>query len=206
MMMPPGTPADLLRLIAYHPLAWIVSHTDGGFDATPLPLLAETGMDGELVSLLGHYARRNPQVGQLRAAPRALILFSGPHGYVSPELVSQPQWAPTWNYAVAAIAVDVEFVAEETAGAVGELVDTMEASRRAPWSMDQVGDRLEPMMAQIIAFRAHVRHVDARFKLGQDERPDVFNDILRGLAIQGDAALAQWMRDFNAERLQDQGA
>ena len=203
MMMPPGTPADLLRLIAYHPLAWIVSHTDGGFDATPLPLLAETGMDGELVSLLGHYARRNPQVGQLRAAPRALVLFSGPHGYVSPELVSQPQWAPTWNYAVAAIAVDVEFVAEETAGAVGELVDTMEASRRAPWSMDQVGDRLEPMMAQIIAFRAHVRHVDARFKLGQDESLRSLSEILQGI---DSPELAQWMRDFNAERLQDQGA
>ena len=202
MKLPSGTTADLLRLIAWHPLAWIVSDSSAGFDATPLPLLAETGADGELVALLGHYARSNPQVAALQAAPRALILFTGPQGYVSPELISQAHWAPTWNYAVAVIAAEIEFVAEETVSAVEQLVDTMEADRAAPWTMDRVGDRLDPMMRRIIAFRAHVRAVDARFKLGQDESLQSVSEIIQGIG----EPLAQWMRDFNAERLQEQDA
>ena len=53
----PRSHADLIRLIADHPLAWVVSQD---FQATPLPLIAETDMSGAIVSLLGHFARRNP--------------------------------------------------------------------------------------------------------------------------------------------------
>lgn len=55
----PGDPADISRLIADHPLAWVVSRN---FHSSPLPLLAETGADGQVLALFGHCARRNPLV------------------------------------------------------------------------------------------------------------------------------------------------
>ena len=76
----PRSDADLVRLIEEYPLAWVVSRGDAGFGATPLPLLGETNAAGRIVSLFGHFALSNPQVAQLRAAPAATILFSGPHG------------------------------------------------------------------------------------------------------------------------------
>lgn len=85
MSFTPKSHADVLALIAEHPLAWVVSRD---FDATPLPLLAELDEEGRLRSLIGHYARRNPQVAALRRDCRALILFNRPQGYVSPTLVS----------------------------------------------------------------------------------------------------------------------
>src|ERR1700674_99054 len=108
MSFEPRSEADILLLIEDYPLAWVVCVGDAGFGATPLPLLAETNLAGRISALFGHFAVSNPQVGLLRAAPQATILFTGPHGYISPELVTQPGWAPTWNYVTAQFDVEVE--------------------------------------------------------------------------------------------------
>ena len=203
MKFPSGSDQDLLRLIGEYPLAWLVSARDGHFQAVPLPLLAETNGSGELVSLLGHCSRTNPQVEHLRADPRALVLFSGPQGYLSPSLVRNPTWVPTWNYAVAAIEVDVTFVEEETRASVVQLSDAMEAELADPWTIERAGPRVEPMLNRIIAFRATVRAVQASFKLGQDETMEALTDLISGT---DNASLADWMTRFNAERLSQGGA
>ncbi|PZQ51025.1 MAG: FMN-binding negative transcriptional regulator [Novosphingobium pentaromativorans] len=202
MKFPSGSAQDLLKLIGDHPLAWLVSAREGRFQAIPLPLLAETDSSGELVSLLGHCSRSNAQVAYLRENPQALVLFSGPHGYLSPSLVSNPTWVPTWNYAVAAIEVDVTFVEEETRESVVRLSDAMEAGLEDPWTIDRAGPRVGPMLERIVAFRADVRSVWASFKLGQDETLEALNELISGTS---DRALADWMTRFNAERL-PQGA
>ncbi len=127
MSFEPRTEADLLQLIAEYPLAWVVSVGGAGFGATPLPLLAEPDAAGTIVSLLGHFALSNPHVAMLRTAPQATVLFMGPNGYLSPELVSKPDWAPTWNYATAQFDVEIELRPQENARALEQLVDWMVA-------------------------------------------------------------------------------
>ncbi|MEP6907480.1 MAG: FMN-binding negative transcriptional regulator, partial [Pseudoxanthomonas sp.] len=72
------TQDDLVALIAAQPLAWLVSA--GGDDAasTPLPLRAGFDAQGRLVSLLGHFAKRNPHVLRLQRDPLAQVLVMGP--------------------------------------------------------------------------------------------------------------------------------
>ena len=148
MSFEPRSEADLVRLIDEYPLAWVVSiGGTAGLGATPLPLLAETDAAGKINSLLGHFALSNPQVAQLRADPRAKVLFSGPHGYISPELVSQPGWAPTWNYATAQFDVEVEFRPQENDIALERLVTRMERGRREPWTIAKMGERYASMEA-----------------------------------------------------------
>lgn len=180
----PAHADDPARLIAAYPLGWLVS---ASFNASPLPLIAETGADGAVVSLFGHCARSNPLVADFRADPKGLILFNGPHGYVSPDLVSKPDWAPTWNYAVLRYRVEVELVEGETRDAIERLVDAMEGGN---WSPERVGPRYETMLAHIVAFRAHVRSADPVFKLGQDESAAGFAEIAQG---HPDRVLAEWM-------------
>jgi transcriptional regulator len=189
--------ADLVRLVEEFPLAWVVSRGEAGFGATPLPLLGETDRAGRIVSFFGHFALANPQVAQLRAAPAATLLFSGPQGYISPESVSQPGWAPTWNYAVAQFDVNVEFLPQENDQALERLVRKMEADRRDPWQISRMGQRYAQMVQRIIAFRAHVRSSRGRFKLGQDESAQTLHELLTTLP---DPELVRWMRDFNAAR------
>jgi len=196
MNFEPRSDANLVRLIAEYPLAWVVSSGAAGFRATPLPLLGETDAAGRVVALFGHFALANPHVAQLRASPGATILFTGPHGYISPELVSQPQWAPTWNYAIAQFDVEVEFVPHQNDLALTRLVRKMEAGRREPWTIAQLGARYAQMLPRIIAFRAHVRTARGRFKLGQDETARSRAEVIAAL---GETDLAQWMRYFNTE-------
>lgn len=196
----PRNARDLVRLIAEYPLAWVVSKNDSagscGFGATPLPLLGETDAQGRIVSLLGHFALSNPHVAMLRASPQATILFTGPHGYISPEAVSRPGWAPTWNYAIAQFDVDIQFMPQENDLALESLVTKMEADRREPWTISRMGERYAQMAQRIVAFRGHVRTGRGRFKLGQDETPQTLAEILTEV---NDPALLRWMKDFNAD-------
>jgi transcriptional regulator len=202
MDFPSGTPADLARLVADYPLAWLVNSGAHGFFATPLPLVAE--LDGQRACRRADRPLFAPQRASRRLAgrSRAQVLFMGPQGYVSPALVSRPQWAPTWNFAVAVFAVTVAFDDPGTMPAVRRLTDHVEAQEQ-PWRIEQAGDRLPHLMARIIGFRATVTASDARFKLGQEENLPELLEILSGHA---DPALVGWMRRLNADRLHEQVA
>jgi transcriptional regulator len=127
-----------------------------------------------------------------------LVLFQGPQGYISPGWVRDRTWGPTWNYAQLRIEAEVRFDPDGGDAALAALVQAMEAGRDAPWRVDALGSRYRPMEQAIIAFRARITALRGRFKLGQDERPEILADILARLP---DPALARWMRRFNKGRL-----
>jgi transcriptional regulator len=181
---------DVADLIDRHPLAWVVSAFPD-FRATPLPLLADCDQTGRVTALIGHFAAANAQVEQLRAHPRALFLFNGPQAYVSPGLLTTSDWAPTWNYAAVRIVARVELDEALNDLALKRLVARMERESSDPWDVGALGERYETMKRHIIAFRATILLIEPGFKLGQDERSDVFEEIV---ARHPDSALVQWMR------------
>lgn len=187
MTFAPRRPRDIVALIDRNPLAWVVSRD---FDATLLPLLAECDAAGTLTSLLGHYPWRNPQVAAFGADGSALILFGGPQGYVSPTLVSEPAWGPTWNYAALRIVADVEFVPAETETALRRLSGHMEPD--GAWRVEAMGTRFHRLATKVVAFRATILSCEATFKLGQDESDEAFADIVGRHA---DAGLVRAMQD-----------
>jgi transcriptional regulator len=186
---------DVAELIAAYPLAWIVS---GGTDfaATVMPMLLDLDPAGRPVSLTGHFPKSNPHFQRLRDDPRALFLFQGPHGYLSPALVSARTWAPTWNFATVRITAEVAFDDTLTFDAIERLVTHMEAGRPEPWSTAAMGARYERLRKSVIGFRAPILSLAARFKLGQDEQPAVLAEIVEHL---DDGGLAQWMRRLNPD-------
>lgn len=187
----PRSPSDIARLVAEYPLCWVVSGSSEDRHATPLPLLGETDGDGRVHSLLGHMARSNPQQAALEKDPRATVLCMGPQNYISPRIVSNPTWGPTWNYAVCRFEVDVRFAPDENDTALWRLAAALEGNGEGAWTPDRMGPRYEQLKPRIVAFHARVRETHARFKLGQDESEAVFGEIVDGLA---DPTLAEWMR------------
>ena len=195
----PERVAELLRTQAF---GWIVSLDRASPHATALPLRAGLAADGTVASLRGHFARANPHVEALRRDPRALILMLGPHGYVSPSWFEDRTQAPTWNYASAQFLVEVRFQEDEAAlrEVVDDLVEAMEAGRPNAWRTADMGERYERLARGIIAFQAEVLDSRAVFKLGQDERDDVYGEILAGLSGTGAHELESWMRALNPGR------
>ena len=177
-------------LIARHPLAWIVSR---GFNASVLPLLGEYDSAGRLTAVVGHCARSNPLVADFSADPLGLILFNGPAGFIPTRLVSNSDWAPTWNLAVLRLKVTVAWVPEETKALVNRLLDHLEGQAPERWSMDMLGARRDQMLSRIIGFRARVDAMKPHYKLGQDEHPETFREIVDH---HPDRDLVAWMEAF----------
>jgi transcriptional regulator len=187
--------ADVIDLIREYPLAIMVSLAKQGFSSTPLPMLPETDENGRLVRLLGHMSLANKQHQELRTRGDACFLFQGPHSYVSPTLVPDRSWAPTWNYALVRVNAVVHFRPDQNDNALRQLVACMEAGKEDAWAVEELGERYQQLSRHITAFHAEVTSVEATFKLGQEEKPVMFESMLEGL---NHPELERWMQRFRA--------
>lgn len=191
------------HLIQEAPLGWLVSLNLTAPLASPIPMQAATDDAGELTELRGHLARRHPLVDRFRQTGRALALFMGPQGYISPSWMADRTQAPTWNYASVQCVVDVVLLDDDqiTESDLRDLVAQQEAGRDQAWSVDDMGLRYQRLASGIIGFRAKVVTHSHKFKLGQDERDDVYGDITAALAGQAHSeTLLRWMQAFNPGR------
>jgi transcriptional regulator len=198
----PASEAEVTRLVHENPLAWVVTMTDADFRATALPLRPIVGEDPSVSAFQGHFARSNDHVNMLRDHPRALLLFMGVNGYVSPSWMHDRTQAPTWNYASAQFLVDIEFI-DDVSGrdaVLEDLVNTMETGRENAWSAAEMGARYAILANRIVAFRANIVQRRVKLKLGQDERDDVYGDICAAMDASGNSKLCTWMRRANTHR------
>jgi transcriptional regulator len=76
----------------------------------------------------------------------------------------------------------------------------MEAGRPDAWAMAEMGERYARLAQGVTALRGRITATRATFKLGQDEAPKDFAQLLAGLAGGGEHELVAWMRDFAAPR------
>lgn len=194
--------SDQHRLFDEYPFAQLVSKSDDGLLATPLPLLVLREPDSSL-TVLGHLAKANPHAAALAKDPQALVIFTGPHGYLSPSWLSDRTQAPTWNYATAHLKVCVELLPGIPAAkaAVEMLTAAMEKGRPNAWSPNDMAERYDRLLPHVVAFRASVLSINAKFKLGQNERPDVLEESLTGIAATSAQDLYRYMAHANRHRL-----
>jgi predicted FMN-binding regulatory protein PaiB len=110
--------------------------------------------------------------------------------------------APTWNFETAHLVVDVAFAEHENemAKAIELLLDAVEGEAPARWRSHELGDRYDRLLRGVIGFRARVVETRIKFKLGQNERDDVFADLVAGLQRTGNTPLAHAMARANGHR------
>src|SRR5688572_11201734 len=92
-------PEQLFALMRQHSFATLVTAgSDGVPFATHLPFLVEpeAAPHGRLCA---HMARPNPHWRGFSEDREALVIFQGPHAYVSPTWYATSPQVPTWNYA-----------------------------------------------------------------------------------------------------------
>ena len=198
----PPSERDVTRLVLEHPLAWVVTSGNGEYAATPLPLRPVVGEQGEVVALLGHFARSNPHHDLARRVRPTVVLFSGPQAYVSPSWMRDRTRFPTWNYAYVQYVVEIEYTDDpaETRAILADLVGAMEHDRPKAWSIEEGGPRYERLVHGIVAFRARILERRVKFKLAQDERAGEYADIVQALEAAGQHELLEWTRRCNATR------
>lgn len=187
----------LLAHIDRHDFGLLVTQ-GGGLIASQVPFLTERRA-GKLY-LLGHLARPNPQCAALEQG-EALVVFSGPHAYISPSWYGAGPAVPTWNYASvhaygAARAISDKAWLRDLLLRLSERHETREA---APWRMqDQPDTFLDGMLNGIVGFEIAVSRLEGKFKLSQNRPAGDRPRIIAALEARGDAeanGVAQLMRD-----------
>jgi transcriptional regulator len=161
-----------------------------------LPLLVQD--EGEHGTLLGHFARANPHWREL-SGRETLVVFPGPHSYVSPVHYTEPLSVPTWNY-IAIHAYGTLSLIEDEDGRnhlVEELIAANEPAYLARWRSMPDGFR-RTMLAGIMGFRIPIARIEGKFKLSQnraaEERRNVQAAQEAGSADERE--LARWMVRF----------
>jgi transcriptional regulator len=175
---------------------------NGAPTATHLPLVVHD--EGKHGVLEGHFALANPHWKSL-AGRETLVVFSGPHSYVSPSLYVNPKSVPTWNY-IAVHATGTLQIVEDIAGddagnharkdaLLKNLIGTHEPTYADQWNELPIGYRIS-MTSGIVGFRIPIDKIEGKFKLSQN-RPDQDRHNVHAAHATGSPdqqALAEWMR------------
>jgi transcriptional regulator len=137
--------------------------------ATRLPLILDRTR-GRQGTLLGHVARANPQWRSFDGDRQCLVMFDGPHAYISPSWYATSPAVPTWNYtAVHVYGIPRPF---HDAGQLAELVDRLvgiyEGKMTEPWPGKLPGDFKAAMLKAIVGFTIEIDRIEGKFKLGQN--------------------------------------
>ncbi|TMG88544.1 MAG: FMN-binding negative transcriptional regulator [Betaproteobacteria bacterium] len=184
--------AQLVAFMRQHNFPVLVTGSGGSLRASHLPALVQE--EGGELALDMHMARANEQWRHFDDT-EALVIFSGPHAYISPRWYEDTERVPTWNYA-AVHAYGVPQLVEDRAAkhaSQRRLVATLDPQWLPKFDALR-GEYVERMLAAIVNFRIPVVRLETRWKLSQNRGRREMELIAAALEESGEAALAALTR------------
>ena len=161
---------DFATLVAYDGEKPVASH-----------LLMEVLEDGENIWVNGHMSRANPLWKMFEKNPRVLVIFQGPHTYISPTWYNHVN-VPTWNYQSVHVYGKPRLITDKTEsyGILKRLIDRYETS--TPYKLETLPqDFVEKEMRGIAAFQIEVTEIEANYKLSQNRDEESYRSIVTHL-------------------------
>ncbi len=161
--------------------------------ATHLPLVVKD--EGEHGILEGHFARANRHWQSL-AGRETMVVFPGPHSYVSPSLYVEELSVPTWNY-IAVHAYGTLSLIEDDPGKealLRGLIQIHDPAWYEKWLAMPDGFR-RTMLAGIVGFRIPIARIEGKFKISQNRAPEERRNVKAAQAAgtTDEQSLAAWM-------------
>ena len=187
-----------LEVMRTHSFATMVSVDDAGAPyATHLPLIvSEIGTgDAAQIVIEGHVAKPNPHWKYLAARPDVLLMFQGPHAYMSPKVYPDIARVPTWNYLAVHATGKARLIEGDRAkdALLKGLIAIHEPEYAAQWrGLDE--EFQTKMLSGIVAFTITVEQLQPKFKLNQhrkEARAAMKERYAKGTP--NEQALAGWM-------------
>jgi transcriptional regulator len=168
--------------------------------ASHTPLMLDRGR-GEKGTLIGHLARRNPQVEAIAAADSVLAVFLGPNAYISPRWYGTKPRVPTWSY----VAVHAECRAtmvrdrERLRAMVLDLAGLMEPLD-SDWTPDSA--YVDSLVGDIVGFELEILRLDSQVRLSQQNGMDDRRRVHAALSAGGfgDRQVARLMEEWSLPR------
>ncbi len=178
-------------VIRAYPFAPIITGTTASH--VPFLLDAERGPSGTLV---GHVAAANTHHADLTGSGGpALVVFTGPHAYVSPTWYDTQPAVPTWNYCVVHAVGSARLLDDE---ATRRYLARLAAHFDSSWRFEALpADYQAKMVRGIVAFELEISRLEGKAKLSQNRSATDRQNVIAALeasAAPGDVEVARWMR------------
>ena len=192
----PNVVAAFMRKFEF---AAVVTNSPSGLVASHVPVLVRG--NGTDMRVAGHLARANGHWKLMDGRAESMLIFSGPHAYISPSWYAGAGPAvPTWNYSVVhaygrpMFRDDAAFLRD----VVEQLTTLNESHRAEPWTTSRLpANAYEKMLGGIVGFEMAVERCEAKFKLGQNRSVPDRTGAAAGLdreELPASAAVADFMR------------
>jgi transcriptional regulator len=178
--------AELLAFMRANGFPLLVTGTGGALHASHLPSTVHES-EGEL-RIDMHMARNNPQWKEFFPDEEVLVVFSGPHAYISPRWYEQKPRVPTWNYA-AVHAYGIPRVIEEKSAkhASQRRLVAFHDPQWLPRFDELPAEYVSSMLAGIVNFEIRVSRIETRWKLSQNRGRREQELIAAALETSGDS-------------------
>lgn len=180
-------PGVLHQIMREARLSTLVTATEQGLMATPLPLILDEN-EGEHGTLYAHLARANLQ-WNTPITGEALVIFSGPDAYITPSWYATKQEhgkvVPTWNYAAVHAYGPIEFFEDEQRlhDAVTRLTNFYEQPREKPWAVIDAPDNyIRSQLKGIVGLRLPIARIEGKRKMSQNQPEANRDGVAAGLA------------------------
>ncbi|KRF02419.1 transcriptional regulator [Paenibacillus sp. Soil766] len=175
--------SEMYDLIEAHSFATVVSHHQERPFATHIPVM----LRAEEQCLYGHFARSNAQWMDIEGQ-EVLVIFQGPHCYISPSWYETPAAVPTWNYTAVHVYGKVELIHDdhEVLRVLQELTRKYEGPDSS-YNLDHVDPHfLVGLSHGVQAFRLSITSIEGKAKLSQNQPIERQERIFRELELKGD--------------------
>ncbi|MEH6454636.1 MAG: FMN-binding negative transcriptional regulator [Psychromonas sp.] len=185
-------PELLEEIIVNYPFATLVTHSDSGLEVNHLPFIL-THANGESV-LQGHIAKANPLWKNLSENSEVLLVFHGPHCYISPNHYPTKQETgkavPTWNYIAVHVKGNLSFIHDPKwkLNMINNLTNQHEATQESPWSISDAPEiYIEKMLPAIVGLQLEFLSITGQWKLSQNQPERNKQGVVTGLSKANDS-------------------
>ena len=153
-----------IKFIERYPFGLLLSQNP--LQATHVPFTLHKDEE-QNVFLQCHFAKANPHWHDIDGT-EVLIVFSGPHAYISPSWYQQQPAVPTWNYAAVHVKAKATLLPMHANADVTEaLLEKFESDNRDNEAIFQTA-HLEKLNRAIVSLRLDITAIQGKAKLGQD--------------------------------------
>ena len=149
---------------------------------THIPVLLDRNA-GKSGTIHGHLSRQNPQTEAISAGRRAVIVFHGPHSYISPTWYGRPEVVPTWNFATVHASGKLKAVTGEPAmrDLLTKLIRKFEEPN-SPYDLAKLPQSYtSSLIGGILGFELEIELLEGKLKLGQERSEGDKEGILKHL-------------------------
>lgn len=171
---------EIEQFIHDNGFAIMVNQTNNKLWASHVPLVLENNELGKK-TLVGHLSKENPQAESFNTNDDVLVIFSGPHSYISSSWYDHEN-VPTWNYIAVHVYGKVKILTfEETLESLKKLVDKYEVNSENPVKVENLSTKTMREARGVVGFEIEITKIEAKKKLSQNRDDKNLQNIISEL-------------------------